>query len=123
MGGTVFLSLASTIDHAQFNSPRRIGCFSYGSGCCSEFYSGVMTPDGQARQRRFAIERHLDDRYALSIDEYESILSGSGAVKFGARNVRLDDSFIADARASSRGKGRLFLSEIKEFHRNYEWLS
>ena len=37
MGGTVFLSLASTIDYGQFDTPQRVGCFSYGSGCCSEF--------------------------------------------------------------------------------------
>ncbi|MBC7984226.1 MAG: hydroxymethylglutaryl-CoA synthase family protein [Candidatus Obscuribacterales bacterium] len=123
MGATVFLSLASTIDNAQFDSPRRIGCFSYGSGCCSEFYSGVVIPDGQARQRRFAIERQLDERYALSIDEYESILRSSSAVKFGTRNVQLDNGFIPGAREFGRGKERLFLREIKEFHREYEWLS
>lgn len=122
MGGTMFLSLASTIDNAQLNSPRRIGCFSYGSGCCSEFYSGVATPEGQSRQRRFAIERHLNERYALSIEEYESVLRGSSGVKFGTRNVRPDSEFIGGARESSRGKGRLFLREIKEFHREYEWL-
>jgi polyketide biosynthesis 3-hydroxy-3-methylglutaryl-CoA synthase-like enzyme PksG len=123
MGGTVFLSLVSTIDQAPLSSPQRVGCFSYGSGCCSEFYSGVITPDGQARQRRFAIERHLDERYLLSMNEYESILRGSSSVKFGVRNSLLDTNFIVDARDSSRGKGRLFLREIKEFHREYEWLA
>jgi len=123
MGGTVFMSLASTIDNGQFQSPRRVGCFSYGSGCCSEFYSGVVTPDGQARQRRFAIGRNLDERYRLSMDEYHAILLASGAVKFGTRNVQLDANFIAAARESTRGKGRLFLREIKQFHREYEWLS
>lgn len=33
MGATVFLSLASTIDHGQFDVPKRVGVFSYGSGC------------------------------------------------------------------------------------------
>src|SRR3546814_9293874 len=45
MGATVLLSLASTIDHGAFDSPRRIGCFSYGSGCSSEFYSGVRSEE------------------------------------------------------------------------------
>lgn len=123
MGATVFLSLASTIDNAHVSSPRRVGCFSYGSGCCSEFYSGVVTPDGQARQRRFGIREHLDDRYPLSIEEYESILRGSGAVRFGTRNVQLDQNFMAGARAHGRGRPRLFLTKIKEFHREYEWVS
>lgn len=123
MGATVFLSLASTIDNAQLAGPSRVGCFSYGSGCCSEFYSGVVTPDSQARQRRLAIKSQLDGRYALSMEEYEAILRGSGGVKFGARNVRPDTGFISGAYESGRGKGRLYLREIKEFHREYEWLS
>ncbi|KIH86009.1 BatC, batumin synthesis operon, 3-hydroxy-3methylglutaryl CoA synthase [Pseudomonas batumici] len=123
MGATSFLSLASTIDNGQFTAPRRIGCFSYGSGCCSEFYSGVVTPDSQVRQRRFAIKEHLNGRYRLSMAEYESIIQASNAVKFGSRNVELDKSFIGEAYESCRGKGQLFLREIKEFHRQYEWLS
>jgi polyketide biosynthesis 3-hydroxy-3-methylglutaryl-CoA synthase-like enzyme PksG len=122
MGGTVFMSLASTIDHARLDAPRRIGCFSYGSGCCSEFYSGVATPDGQARQRRFAIGRHLDERYELSIEEYEALLRASGAIRFGTRDAEPNVGFLAAARESVRGKGRLFLRAIKEFHREYEWV-
>jgi polyketide biosynthesis 3-hydroxy-3-methylglutaryl-CoA synthase-like enzyme PksG len=121
MGGTVFMSLASTIDNAQFQSPQRIGCFSYGSGCCSEFYSGVATGEGQARQRRFEIKRHLDERYRLSIEEYEAIRRGSNEVRFGTRNAQLDSNFIPGARAGRNGK-RLALHEVKEFHREYEWL-
>lgn len=47
MGGTVFLSLASVIDNGPFDSPVRVGCFSYGSGCCSEFFSGIVTKDAR----------------------------------------------------------------------------
>ena len=122
MGATVLLSLASTIDNARLPSSQRVGCFSYGSGCCSEFYSGVVTPEAQARQRRFEIARQLDERYRLSMEEYDSILRRSSVVRFGTRNVRLDPDFIAGARKSRSG-GRLVLREIKEFHREYEWLS
>ena len=123
MGGTVFLSLASTLDHAEIAAPQRVGCFSYGSGCCSEFYSGIVTPAGQERQRRFGIGSQLDRRYPLSIEEYESILRAGGAVRFGTRNVRLDTRFMADALRASAAYPRLVLREIKEFHREYVWLS
>jgi polyketide biosynthesis 3-hydroxy-3-methylglutaryl-CoA synthase-like enzyme PksG len=123
MGGTVFLSLASTIDHGTFDSPRRIGCFSYGSGCCSEFYSGVVTPEGQKRQREFAVDRQLADRHPLSMDEYDELLRGSTAVKFGTRNVKVDDRSVAIARAASQRRPRLVLREIKNFHREYEAVS
>lgn len=122
MGGTVFLSLASTIDQGLFHSPKRIGCFSYGSGCCSEFYSGVVTAQSRENQRRYGIERQLNERYQLTMDEYDTLLKGSSAVKFGTRNVRLDFDLIPAALASCKGKDRLLLKEIKEFHRQYEWV-
>ncbi|NOU16662.1 MAG: hydroxymethylglutaryl-CoA synthase family protein [Bacteroidales bacterium] len=121
MGATAMLSLASTIDHGNFETPQRIGCFSYGSGCCSEFFSGVARKEGQERLRALKIKDHLDKRYELSMKEYDNLLVGSNAVKFGTRNVILDTSFIPQAR-KAQGKEILFLKEIKEFHRVYEWI-
>ena len=121
MGGTVFLSLAGTIDNGSFDTPKRIGCFSYGSGCCSEFYSGVVTPAGQQRQRSFNIEDRLNRRYRLSMDEYEALLRGSGAVRFGTRNLESDFSIIPGLNPSQGGEKRLFLEKIQEFHREYRW--
>ena len=123
MSATLFLSLASTIDQGRFDSPRRVGCFSYGSGCCSEFFSGIVTAQGQERLGRLGIESHLNERYQLSMDEYDTLLKGSGEVRFGTRNVRLDLQLIPGALASCRGKELLFLEEISEFHRKYRWLS
>ncbi|WP_409509709.1 polyketide biosynthesis 3-hydroxy-3-methylglutaryl-ACP synthase PksG [Bacillus spizizenii] len=123
MGAALFLALASTIDQGRFDSPKRIGCFSYGSGCCSEFYSGITTPQGQERQRSFGIENHLDRRYQLSMDEYELLFKGSGMVRFGTRNVKLDFEMIPGIMQFTKKKPRLFLEEISEFHRKYRWIS
>jgi len=122
MGATTSLSLASTIDHGDFETPQRIGCFSYGSGCCSEFFSGVVRKESQERLRALKIQEQLDKRYELSMEEYDNLLIGSNAVKFGTRNVVLDTDFIPQAR-TAMGTETLFLKEIKEFHREYEWVS
>lgn len=122
MGGTVLLSLASTISNGEFDRPKRIGCFSYGSGCCSEFYSGVATSYSKECINKFNIEKQLKERYKLSMEEYEKILFGSSGVKFGTRNVKLDLNFIPGALRVSEGKQRLVLEEIKEFHRKYRWI-
>jgi 3-carboxymethyl-3-hydroxy-acyl-[acp] synthase len=122
MGATTSLSLISTIDHGDFQTPQRIGCFSYGSGCCSEFFSGVVTKDAQERVRRLRIREHLDKLYELSMEEYDSLLQNSKAVKFGTRNVVLDTDFMAQAR-SRQGSETLFLTEIKEFGRCYDHIS
>ncbi|WP_116811145.1 hydroxymethylglutaryl-CoA synthase family protein [Steroidobacter cummioxidans] len=121
MGATAMLSLASTIANGNFDKPQRVGVFSYGSGCCSEFFSGVATKEGQERVRAMGIKEHLDRRYELSMDEYDDLLVGSNAVKFGTRNVVLDRGFIPKAR-TTHGRPTLFLKEIKEYGRKYEWV-
>jgi polyketide biosynthesis 3-hydroxy-3-methylglutaryl-CoA synthase-like enzyme PksG len=121
MGATAMMSLASTIEHGNFEKPQRIGVFTYGSGCCSEFFSGVATREGQSRVRAMKIKEQLDRRYELTMDEYESLLVGSNALKFGMRNLTLDSSFVPQARRA-HGRPTLFLKEIKEYHRHYEWV-
>jgi polyketide biosynthesis 3-hydroxy-3-methylglutaryl-CoA synthase-like enzyme PksG len=118
MGATTMLSLLSTIDHGEFQTPQRIGCFSYGSGCCSEFFSGIVTQEGQERVRALRFKDQLDKRHELSMEEYDNLLVNNNAIKFGTRNVVLDTNFIPKAR-SAQGKETLFLTGIKEFQRQY----
>nr|AFV96140.1 HMG-CoA synthase-like enzyme [Cylindrospermum licheniforme UTEX B 2014]ARU81120.1 CylF [Cylindrospermum licheniforme UTEX B 2014] len=122
MGATVFLALASTIDNGDFSQPRRIGIFSYGSGCSSEFYSGVVTPEGKEIQAQQRISSQLATRYSLNIEEYEQLLHYSRVVAFGTRNVTLDYKIFPGVWKQIEGKGRLVLKKIKEFHREYEWV-
>lgn len=123
MGATALLSLASTIDHASLDTPGRIGCFSYGSGCCSEFFSGVASAKGQELQRSFMIGQQLDERYPLSIDEYESLFQPANALRFGTRNLKIDPEVLPGALKSVSGSARLVLEEIREYHREYRWTS
>ena len=68
------------------------------------------------------MSEQLDKRYELSMTEYEKLLVDSNALKFGTRNLVLDTSFVSAAR-SVQQQDVLFLKEIKEFHREYEWIS
>jgi polyketide biosynthesis 3-hydroxy-3-methylglutaryl-CoA synthase-like enzyme PksG len=122
MGATAALALASTIDNGEFDQPKRVGIFSYGSGCCSEFFSGVVRKEGQARLRALNIKQTLDKRYELSMEEYDRLLEKSRELKFGTRNMVPDASFIAEAR-TTLNQPTLLLKQIKEFHREYEWVS
>ncbi|MFY0578003.1 hydroxymethylglutaryl-CoA synthase family protein [Cystobacter fuscus] len=122
MGATMVLSLASTIDNGDFSRPQRIGCFSYGSGCCSEFFSGVARQESQLHLRQFKIAQHLNSRYELNMSEYDTLLKTNHAVKFGTRNAVLDTALIPKAR-TVLGREVLFLKRINEFHREYEWTS
>jgi polyketide biosynthesis 3-hydroxy-3-methylglutaryl-CoA synthase-like enzyme PksG len=121
MGATTALSLASTIENADFASPQRIGCFSYGSGCCSEFFSGVATRESQEHLSGFDMARQLDERYELDMEEYEILLRGNAAVRFGTCNVVLDPDIIPGTRMVRERSERLYLKEIHNYHRIYEW--
>ena len=128
MGATIMVSLLSAIENGAFDTPQRIGCFSYGSGCCSEFYSGVASASGQKKLALMLIARQLDARHELTMDEYDAILNGSHAVKFGTRNVLLDLNLIPavwdsiQSHVVTTGRRRIFLKEIKDFYRTYEWV-
>ncbi|WGS47003.1 hydroxymethylglutaryl-CoA synthase family protein [Burkholderia sp. JSH-S8] len=122
MGATVALSLVSTIRHGDFTEPRRVGVFSYGSGCCSEFFSGVATREGAERLAALGLGEHLDRRHLLAIEEYETILARSREIRFGTRHLDVDTSLLAQARGVHR-RPTLFLKSIRDFHREYEWVS
>lgn len=118
MGGSIFMALAGVIDHGNLSGPRRIGAFSYGSGCCSEFYSGVVGAQAASQLAKLAIRKHLDARYELSIEEYEATLRANYAVRFGIRNVEIDRAAFPAPRSRER---HLVLQRIREFHREYAW--
>lgn len=119
MGAATMFSLASTIDHGRFDTPQRLGCFSYGSGCCSEFFSGVVTADGQARLRALGMRERLAARHALALDDYEQVLASGGAVRFGTRDATLAPELKPALAATAAGT--LFLRRIRDYHREYEW--
>ncbi|MFE6775900.1 hydroxymethylglutaryl-CoA synthase family protein [Streptomyces sp. NPDC057702] len=121
-GGTVFLNLLGTIAHGDFSTPKRVGIFSYGSGCCSEFYSGVVTQDSQERVRAMNTNKTLDDRYELSIEQYLRLTKENEVIEFGTRNVELRLDLVPEILDTVSGTGRLFLKRVNEFHREYAWV-
>jgi polyketide biosynthesis 3-hydroxy-3-methylglutaryl-CoA synthase-like enzyme PksG len=122
MGAGVFLNLVSTIANVRFDEPRRVGCFSYGSGCCSEFYSGVVTPAGQRAVLDLDVAGTLEQRVELDFDLYEQLLADAGGVRFGTRNAVIDRETYRKPFTAVEGTGRVVLSRISEFHREYEWV-
>ncbi len=120
-GASVLLALAGTIESGDFSQPRRIGMFSYGSGCCSEFFSGVADGEGQRRQREMALGTALDQRYHLSMDEYEILLKGNEVIRFGTRDARFDHQIVPGAWPAFVAGKRLVLDRVETYHREYRW--
>jgi hydroxymethylglutaryl-CoA synthase len=76
IGGTyassTFMAMLSLFDSCPDLVPGdRIGVFSYGSGCCAEFYSGLVGSRARELAGAAALKSLLDSRYDLSVREYE----------------------------------------------------
>ncbi len=121
-GGSVFLGLAGLLQSADLAAPCRVGMFSYGSGCCSEFFSGIVTPEGQRRLRAQDIAGHLDRRHALDLAGYEELLRGTQVIRFGQKDATIASDTVPAAWAAYQGQGRLALEGMAGYHRKYRFV-
>lgn len=117
--GTVFLALAGVLAHADFSErPAHIGLFSYGSGCCSEFYSGLATAASQQAIRALEISARLDARHMLSMEEYERLLVAQRRLGFGIKDGVPE---TGEWERHVVGRKLLVLERIDNYHREYRW--
>ena len=119
---TVYLALCSLIDNSNLDTDKRVGIFSYGSGCSSEFYSGVIKQDAKQHMSSMGIKQNLDNRYALTVDEYDNILDISMDWVFGTKDKTVDfESFSDQYKHAMEGKNYLVLNKVDNYHRQYIW--
>ena len=127
--GSVFLAMCGAIEALAGRTPTssertlpRLGIFSYGSGCCSEFYSGIVQPGAATELAGARIGEHLSQRHPLGMAEYERLLELNRKSMFGVENMDFDPSDISDLyRQTLKGSGRLVLRRIESFQRQYIW--
>ncbi|MDD2709948.1 MAG: hydroxymethylglutaryl-CoA synthase [Verrucomicrobiae bacterium] len=119
---TVYLALCGLIDTVELNTPKRIGLYSYGSGCCGEFFSGIVTPLSQQKLGRLRKKESLTGRYELNMTEYDALLELGLEWTFGIKDKTVDLTPYQNIydRAMA-GKGLLVLKKIENYHREYQW--
>ncbi|RKG92962.1 hydroxymethylglutaryl-CoA synthase family protein [Corallococcus terminator] len=73
---SLYLALAGQL-HAEGAAlaNQRIGLLSYGSGCCAEFYSGVVGEKAAERMARADLDSVLAKRERVSVEEYERLMN------------------------------------------------
>jgi polyketide biosynthesis 3-hydroxy-3-methylglutaryl-CoA synthase-like enzyme PksG len=121
--GSVYLALASIIDCAQYAGTSRIGLFSYGSGCSSEFFSGIIDKGSAAAQARFGIGAHLQRRFELSFDEYARLLQENLRCLCPVENREIAVERYGDLlERVGEKREMLVLTGVKNFHRQYKWI-
>lgn len=107
----LYISLCSLLDNENADlTGKRIGFYSYGSGCVAEYFSGIVQPGYQAQLKTIFHQQLLNSRKALTYDEYE---------KYYAFRLPTDGSEIA---TDSHTKGEFRLMGIKNHQRQYESL-
>ncbi len=76
---SLYLGLAGLLEaEGRALAGRRLGLFSYGSGCCAEFFTGVVPPQ-VARVSDAGVGAALAARTFIDVDEYERLLRGGEA--------------------------------------------
>jgi polyketide biosynthesis 3-hydroxy-3-methylglutaryl-CoA synthase-like enzyme PksG len=120
--GTVFLALAGVLARGEFGERRRIGLFSYGSGCCSEFYSGTADAASARAAQALDIDGALAARRELDMGEYDALLAGEREPLFGLRDVAIEAGPFASIYDSHfAGSGKLVLDGVTGYQRQYRW--
>jgi hydroxymethylglutaryl-CoA synthase len=72
--GSLYLALASLLHHeAGAIEGRRIGLFSYGSGCVAESFAGRVASGAGAFAAQLRLDAPLTDRRRCTVAEYEAI--------------------------------------------------
>lgn len=68
---SMYIGLCSLLENGNTDlADKRIGFFSYGSGCVAEFFTGRVVPGYQACLHRERHRQMLDSRSELSYEEY-----------------------------------------------------
>lgn len=120
--GSLYLALAGLVD--SLPTPvavgARIGLYAYGSGCASEFFSGVLGPGASRAIGGLRLAERLADRRTLSFAEYEELLPSIRECLVPVPHREVDLSAVDDYAPSDRGE-HLVLSGVEEYHRKYEW--
>jgi hydroxymethylglutaryl-CoA synthase len=121
-GGSTFLGLLGQLHgRPDLDAGDRLSVFAYGSGCQSEFYEVTLGDDARGEAGRAGVERHLDERLAISIEDYE-YLERTREAMVDQRHAVADRSRPDGAYASQyAGQGRLVLAGVDDFRRVYEW--
>jgi 3-hydroxy-3-methylglutaryl CoA synthase len=126
MGGTygssIFIALMGLIaTDEELREGDRVSFFSYGSGSCAEFWSGRIGPRARLAVREAALQRLLDARRAISVNEYEAVEEArSAAIDKGDHRINVD-ILGGWYEFYYKKKGLLIFNGMQDYYRQYAW--
>lgn len=118
---SVYLGLAGIVQHAGAVLPQRVGLYSYGSGCCSEFFSGVVSAGAPARIPA-DVTAALDARRKLGWDEYAELLERTRGVLEPVPDRDVPQDRLDLAGEPGHRPPFLTWTGTRGHHRQYAWV-
>ena len=121
-GSSTFIALLTLLaDDEELKQGDRISMFSYGSGACAEFYSGLVGPQARQTARAAGLPARLDSRHRVTVEEYERIEGlRTSLVENGNYEPERTDPAGAYERLYA-GQRRLVLEKLADYVRYYAW--
>ena len=108
---SVFIALQSLLDFSQEDlTNRRVGLFSYGSGCVGEFFTGTVLPDYRRYLQTDANQKRISSRTELDYQTYRDFYSYKS-------NLPTDGSTVMTPKHET---GRYRFAGLREHKRLYE---
>jgi 3-hydroxy-3-methylglutaryl CoA synthase len=114
----LYAALAGLVDSG---AAGRIGLYSYGSGSCAEFFSGVLGDEAGAVVGGHGIAAQLEARRPVDVETYERAVI-EGETSLTAAHHMPDRQTIAGHWESHyRAQNRLILESVRDHYRDYAW--
>lgn len=121
-GSSTFIALLTMLaDDDGLKRGDRISMFSYGSGACAEFYSGLVGPQAKETARAAGLPALLDGRHRVTVEEYERIEQRRTALVENGNYAaeRTEPAGAYDQHYA--GQRRLVLESLTDHVRSYAW--
>jgi hydroxymethylglutaryl-CoA synthase len=99
----------------------RIGVFSYGSGCCSEFFSVVILPEAREYVKTLGLEAYFRSRYRISVAQYDTLTEKRMAHACEPTYETEIDYPEGWYEKNYHGKKLLIFKGTEDYVRKYEW--
>jgi 3-hydroxy-3-methylglutaryl CoA synthase len=120
-GSSTFIALLALLQTGDLSAGDRVGMFSYGSGCCAEFWSGLVGPHSRQTALRADLGALLDRRRRLSVPEYEAIETERIATVDSGDFEPALDGLGGWYERYYAGRRLLVFRGMKDYYRRYEW--
>jgi hydroxymethylglutaryl-CoA synthase len=119
---SIYMCLLSLLlEDQEVKEGDRLAFFSYGSGCCAEFFSAIILPEAREIIKGLKLHEYLQSRYKLTVEEFDYLAGKRMSVSDQPSFETQIDYPAGWYDKYYKGKGLLTFRGRENFIRKYEW--